>query len=374
MRQVLILVASLCLIATTSGAGLWNSAYYAGWMQDQLPAREIDFTAVTHVIHFAVVPRTDGTLDSDTNAVTLANSTDVIIRAHAAGVKVLICVGGENSADGFRGACRDANRSRLVSNLVSFVRSRKYDGVDLDWEPLEQTDAGQFTSLVNDLHAALSGIITPRPLLTAAVGSQPSLFATLQGKFDQINLMTYSFSGPWPDWRTWYNAPIYDGGHRFPTTGQLAPSADGMVVDFLSHGVVASKLGIGICFYGCVWSGGTGTSTGGATLPWQFWTTPPTVTTASYPEIMSKYYQPQRYFWDTNAQSAYLSIDLPGSADDKFVSYDDPTACRAKVAYARRKGLGGLIIWELGGGYQADQPVGQRDLLLQSIKRAIAAR
>jgi chitinase len=289
-------------------------------------------------------------------------------------VKVLICVGGENSADGFRGACRDANRSRLVSNLVSFVRSRKYDGVDLDWEPLEQTDAGQFTSLVNDLHAALSGIITPRPLLTAAVGSQPSLFATLQGKFDQINLMTYSFSGPWPDWRTWYNAPIYDGGHRFPTTGQLAPSADGMVVDFLSHGVVASKLGIGICFYGCVWSGGTGTSTGGATLPWQFWTTPPTVTTASYPEIMSKYYQPQRYFWDTNAQSAYLSIDLPGSADDKFVSYDDPTACRAKVAYARRKGLGGLIIWELGGGYQADQPVGQRDLLLQSIKRAIAAR
>src|SRR5580700_10123568 len=268
MRRPFILVASVCLMATTGDAGLWNSAYYAGWMQQQLPAREIDFTAMTHLIHFAVVPRTDGTLDSDTNTVTLANSTDVVTRAHAAGVKVLICVGGENSAGGFRGACRDANRSRFVSNLVSFVRSRKYDGVDLDWEPLEQSDTSQFTGLVNDLRAALD-VIAPRPLMTAAVGSQPSLFATLQGKFDQINLMTYSFSGPWPDWRTWYDAPIYDGGHRFPTTGQPVPSADGMVGNFLSHGVAPNKLGIGICFYGCVWSGGTGTSTGGAALPWQ---------------------------------------------------------------------------------------------------------
>jgi chitinase len=364
MRRPFILVASVCLMATTVDAHLWNSAYYAGWMQDQLPAREIDFTAMSHVIHFAVVPRTDGTLDSDTNTVTVANSTDVVTRAHAAGVKVLICVGGENSADGFRGACRDANRSRFVSNLVSFVRARKYDGVDLDWEPLEQTDAGQFTSLVNELHTTLNAI-TPRPLMTAAVASQPSLFAALQDKFDQINLMTYSFSGPWPDWRTWYDAPIYEGGHRFPATGQLAPSAAGMVGDFLSHGVAANKLGIGICFYGCVWSG--------AALPWQSWTTPPTVTTASYAEIMSKYYQPQHYFWDTNAQSAYLSIDLPGSPNDKFISYDDPTACRAKVAYVKRNGLGGLIIWELGGGYRSDQPVGQRDLLLQSVKQAITA-
>jgi GH18 family chitinase len=256
---------------------------------------------------------------------------------------------------------------------VSFIRSRKYDGVDLDWEPLELADAGQFTSLVNDLHTTLK-VTSPRLLMTAAVGSQPSLFATLQSKFDQINLMTYSFSGPWPDWRTWYNAPIYDAGHRFPTTGQLAPSADGMVGDFLSHGVAANKLGIGICFYGCVWSGGPGTSTGGAALPWQSWTTPPTVSTASYQEIMSRYYQPQRYFWDTNAQSAYLSIDQPGSANDKFISYDDPAACRAKVAYAKHKGLCGVIIWELGGGYQADQPAGKRNLLLQSVKQAITAR
>lgn len=372
MRRFFSLIALVSIVATEVRAGLWSSAYYAGWMQNQLPAREVDFTAMTHVIHFAVVPRSDGTLDSDTNTVTSANSTDVVTRAHAASVKALICVGGENSAAGFRAACTDANRPRFISNMVAFVRSRKYDGVDLDWEPLEATDASQYTNLVNDLYTALS-VISPRPLLTAAVGSQPSLFASLQSRFDQINLMTYSFSGAWPGWLTWHNAPIDDGGHRFPSTGQLVPSADGVVSNFLSHGVAPGKLGIGICFYGCVWSGGEGTSTGGASLPWQSWTTPPTVTTALYPEIMSKYYHPQSYHWDTNAQSAYLSIDLPGSVHDKFITYDDPTTCRAKVAYAKRKGLGGLIIWELGGGYQASQSAGQRDTLLQSVKRAMVA-
>jgi chitinase len=351
-------------------AGLWNSAYYAGWMQDYLPAAQIDFTAVTHIIHFAVLPRIDGSLDSDTNTVSLANSTDVVARAHAAGGKVLISVGGEDSAQGFRGATTAVNRPRFVTNLVKFVTSRGYDGVDVDWEPLDAADVGPYSNLVNDLRIALNAI-SPRPLLTAAVGSQPALFASLQNRFDQINLMTYSFSGPYSGWVTWFNAPIYDGGYRFPSTGELVPSADGVVSNFLAHGVAAGKLGIGISFYGCAWSGGNGTSTGGAALPRQSWKAPPKVADIAYSTIMSTYYQPRLYFWDTNAQSAYLSIDQPGSANDKFISYDDSTTCRAKVAYANQKGLGGLIIWELGGGYRADQPTGRRDLLLQSVKQAL---
>ena len=368
LRRV-VQIALLSLVAREVDAGLWTSAYYAGWMQSYLPAQQVDFTAMTHVIHFSVVPRIDGTLDGDVNAVTLANSTDVVTRAHAAGVKVLISVGGENSAAGFRGATRAANRPRFITNLVDFVIARGYDGVDLDWEPLDALDAGSYSNLVNDLRRALNAI-TPRPLLTAAVGSEPSLLASLQSRFDQINLMTYSFSGAYPGWVTWFNAPLYDGGYRFPSSGELVPSTDGMVSNFLAHGVAAGKLGIGICFYGNVWSGGKGTSTGGAALPRQSWTTPPTVTAAAYSTIMSNYYHPQLYFWDTNAQSAYLSIDRPGSANDNFISYDDAAACRAKVAYAKQKGLGGLIIWELGGGYRGDQPAGQRDLLLQSVKQA----
>ena len=358
--------------ASGSQAGLWNSAYYAGWMQNYLSAQQVDFTAMTHVIHFAVVPKVDGTLDSAINLVTLANSTDVVKRAHAAGTKVLISVGGQGSESGFRSAASSANRARFITNILNFLSSRGYDGVDLDWEPLDTSDAGLYTNLVNELRTALNAI-TPRPMLTAAVASQPALCAALQSKFDQINLMTYSLSGPWPGWVTWFNSPVYDGGYRFPSAGRPVPCTDGMVSNFLANEVAASKLGIGISFYGYIWSGGTGTSTGGAALPRQSWSTPPATTEVAYSFIMSNYYQPELYYWDTNAQSAYLSINPAGSANDKFISYDDEAACRAKVEYARRKGLGGLIIWELGGGYRAEQPAGQRDLLLQSIKKCLAS-
>jgi chitinase len=34
--------------------------------------------------------------------------------------------------------------------------------------------------------------------------------------------------------------------------------------------------------------------------------------------------------------------------------------------------LGGVMIWELGSGYRASQPSGQRDPLLQAVKQSLA--
>jgi chitinase len=364
------LIACLGVAVSAARAELWTTAYYAAWMQDYMPASQVDFSAVTHVIHFAVVPNADGTLDPDENVVTVPNSADVVARGHAADKKVLISVGGAGSVNGFRGATSSTNLSKLVTNIANFMTGRGYDGVDIDWEPLQSSDATQYSNLVTRLRSALDAI-TPRPLLTAVVAEQPALLASLQSHFDQINLMTYDLSGPWPGWVTWFNSPIYDGGFRFPSTGGLVPSINGMVNDFIAHGVAASKLGARMDFYGYIWSGGSGTSTGGASLPRQSWSSAPSVTTAAYYAIMANYFQPQRYFWDTAAQAACLSIDNTGSANDKFISFDDPTACQMKVRYAKNKGIGGVMIWELGGGYRPDQPAGRRDPLLQAVKRAL---
>ena len=95
-------------------------------------------------------------------------------------------------------------------------------------------------------------------------------------------------------------------------------------------------------------------------------------TSISYDTVMTSYYQAPRYFWDANAQAPYLSIDSSGSANDKFVSYEDERACTAKVSYARNRRLGGVMIWELAGGYRASQPIGQREPLLQAVKQAFA--
>jgi chitinase len=362
--------AACCLVQNNLRADLWCTGYYPGWEQGTLPASSIDFAAVTHIIHFSLVPNSDGTLDSSANSLTSANSSDIVSHAHAAGKKVIVCVGGAGSQSGFQGATTNANRAVFITNLVNLMTARGYDGIDIDWEPLDPSDANQFTNFVNGLRTALNAI-NPRPLLTAAIASPPTpptLIASVQSQFDQINLMTYDLSGPYPGWVTWFNAPIYDGGYTFPSTGGLVPSADGMVNSVMSAGVPAGKLGIGIAFYGWIWSGGTGTSTGGAALPRQGWTTAPTTTQQSYNTILSTYYQSTLYHWDTNAQAAYLSIDNSGSSNDKFISYDDTRTCQSKVSYARNRHLGGVMIWELAQDHHA----GQADPLLQSIKQALA--
>ncbi|MFI5236311.1 MAG: glycosyl hydrolase family 18 protein [Ignavibacteriales bacterium] len=356
---------------------LWATAYYAGWMQGQynnghLPAQEIDFSAMTHIVHFSLVPNPDGTLDALANSITETNSSELISRAHAEGVKVIISIGGWNSGTGFRGASNPLNLVSFVTNLVNFMTTRGYDGIDIDWEPLESSDATLYIALITALGTAFNAI-QPKPILTAANGGEPEIYSQIHQYFDQINLMTYDMSGPWPGWVTWHNSPIYNGGFSFPCCpGNYLPSADGQVDAFIEEGIPLNKIGIGIDFYGYIWNGGDGTSTGGVSEPRQEWTAEPWMQgNVPYYTIMEDYFQTQFYHWDDDAKSSYLSIDNSGSANDKFISYDEETAIEAKFDYARSKGIGGLIIWELGGGYRPNMPQGQRDLLLQAVKIGI---
>lgn len=343
-----------------------------------MPASSIDFTAVTHVIHFSLIANSDGTVDSSANGISTANSTDILSHAHAAGKKVLICVGGAGSQAGFRGATSSANLSKFITNIVNFVSTRGYDGVDIDWEPVLSTDSTAFNGLINGLRSALNGF-SPHKLLTVAAGAyadylDPSptayypMYASLQSQFDQINVMTYDLSGPYSGWVTWFNAPIYDGGFRFPSGG-LVPSSDGAIKSFISKGVAPGKLGIGIAFYAWVWTGGAGTSTSGVTQPRQSWTSAPSTTQIKYNDFMSTYYQSNLYHWDTNAQAAWIGITNASSASDMFISYDDQRTCQSKVSYARNLGLGGVMIWEIAQDHIAGQP----DPLLQAVKQALAS-
>jgi chitinase len=343
-------------------AGLWVTGYYPGYEQAGLPPSAIDFSVVTHVIQFSVLPNSNGTV-SRANGLTAAYSVSLVSRAHSLARKALLCVGGAGSEAAFQAASAAPTRSTFISNLTNFLAAYDYDGVDLDWEPLPASDFALFTNLVLELRTALNGFATPK-LLTVAAGAFPNygdppdseaaMYAALQGQLDQINLMTYDLSGPWPGWVTWFNSPLYDGGYRFPSTGRLVPSADGAVSRFLANGVAAAKLGLGLPFYGYVWSGGSGTTTGGAALPRQSWSSAPSTSAMAYARIMAAYYQSNLYHWDPDAQAAYLTVDQDGAANDKFISYDDHHACQAKVSYARNHFLGGLMIWELGQDDAAD--------------------
>ena len=339
---------------------LWVSAYYAVWVQQAgtLTPAGIDYSAFSHLIHFAAVPAPDGGIDTSKDNITPADSQAVLVPAHKAGRKVLLSVGGWLTAAAFRSAYSEAHRTAFVANLVQMVQSRGYDGLDIDMEPLEASDAPGYTVFVRQLRAQMTAA-NPKLLLTAATAAQPELFAHLSSQFDQINLMTYDLAGPWTGFKTWHNSALYGNGQTLMNPGQPFPSASGMVQKFIAAGVPRRKLGIGAAFYGTVWTG--------ADAPGQPITGVTMKTGVPYAAILETYSQPGRAHWDPAAQAPYLSIDSP---QKQFVSYDDQTLCRKKVAYARAEGLGGVMVWELGSGYCPARPVGQREPLLSAIKRA----
>jgi len=373
----LLLTAALGALASVAGAAPWVTGYYPGWEQSSLPATNLDFSTLTQVIHFSVVPQADGGLDTGANFISPAGSAAVVSAAHAAGRKALICVGGSESESAFQGATSTTNLAGFIGNLTNFLAANNYDGVDIDWEPLPSTDLPLYTNLVIGLRSALN-TFPAHKLLTVAAGAYPPwgdsatadyvMFANLQAQFDQINIMTYDLSGPYDGWVTWFNSPLYDGGYRFPSSGGLVPSVEGAVDNFLTNGVSAARLGIGIAFYGYLWTGGSGTSRTCITGPRQSWTNAPTATALSYQNIMAGYYQTNCYRWDTNAQAAYLGVTNAVPTNNQFISYDDAHTCAAKASYVRNRALGGLMIWELAQDHSGAQP----SPLLQAVHQALA--
>src|ERR1043166_6024171 len=125
--MVFLIIVSLSLCASVEAQ--WVTAYYAGWSQGWynngvLPAEEIDYSAVTHIVHFSLVPGSDGSIDYSSNSITPTNSSALVAAAHAAGKKVLICVGGWGTEGGFAGASSVGTRATFVANLINFMTTR----------------------------------------------------------------------------------------------------------------------------------------------------------------------------------------------------------------------------------------------------------
>jgi len=371
----LLAVSGICLLSLAARADLWVTGYYPGYATSRMAASNIDFTTVTHVIHFSLIPNSNGSVNSTSNSLTPSACAKLVGLAHAAGRKALVCVGGANTEAGFLAATTPANLGLFVTNIFNFMSSNAYDGVDLDWEPFNSTDTNQYTNLVIALRAKLG----TNKLFTVAAPAYPeygdsptaefTMLATVQNQFDQINIESYDLSGAYEGWVTWYTSPIYNGGYTFPDTSELVPSINGAVSNFVTNGVSPAKLGVGMPFYGDLWTGGPGVN-----QPRQSWpsTNVPTVTATTYATIIGSYYQSNLYHWDNVAQSAYLSITNVPATNDMFISYDDTHACQAKVSYARNLSLGGIMVWELTQDYISTQPVGQQSPLLSALKQSLA--
>jgi chitinase len=293
-------------------------------------AQHIDFQTVTHVAHFSVVPRGDGSIEiPDWGPFP---DTALLTRAHGAGAKVVLVVGGDHAAatQGFaQMAGSAATRGTFVTNLMGLVTKYGYDGVDIDWEfPQTTADRANLTLLISDLRAALG---TGRSLSVAAPASdwygRWFDWAAITPKLDWIGAMTYSLANPSWSSGSFHNAALYVSGSEF--------SVEATRTYYRGVGVPSAKLLIGLPFFGIRFDGASDINQPLANRLGGDMT---------YPQVAALVGQGWNARRDMTARVPYLVKSSGGGV----ITYDDPTSIQTKCQYTVAQGLGGVIIWHLG--------------------------
>jgi chitinase len=272
-------------------------------------------------------------------------------------LKILISL--EGRASSFADDAKPENRRAFVASCVDrFLRGNLapgvrapdlFDGFDIDWEFPQQADAANFRALVTEFRTQMDAV-DPDARLSIAVGPSPDAspgtdFRQIAPLVDEVGVMNYDYAGPW-NTTTGFLAPLFAG-----TAAHPGDSIATGLERYQAAGVPARKLLMGIPFYGYSWTSVYSINNGlfqrgrgvRGDRPY------------SYIQGLTRQFSVYR---DPISHSAWL---FDGST---FWTYDDPVSIRYKGSYAVHKGLGGVMIWELG----EDTP--QADLL-HAVHRAL---
>jgi chitinase len=344
----------LCLVGLLSTAALAQTpaasskrllGYYPEWSKYNNPpyvysADQIPYNQLTHISHAFVLldSKADGTLDLPQGFIEPA----LITKAHAAGVKVMVSIGGGDGIQGprfNRMARTEAYRQAFVQNVHAFLVANGYDGVDVDWEIPYERDSSDCTMLMQELRNEL-----PSPwLISMSTPSDPRTWGrgfdipTLAPILDFMNVMTYDDTGSWAGFAG-LNSPLFQDPADPGQNGSIETSMD---LYQTTYGVPAAQLNIGTAFYGYEFDG--------VSALWGACST-----CAVNQQNYGPYIKPlinhhgwQREF-DDAAKSPYLvNSSLPG-----FITYDDTASTDRKTRYIlKQRGFGGVFMWELSADY-----------------------
>ena len=261
-------------------------------------------------------------------------------------LKVLWSFGGWTWSGGFGQAA--ANPAAFAESCYRLVEDPRwadvFDGIDIDWEypnacglTCDTSGPGAF----RDLMAALRSRFGPGNLVTAAITAD----AAAGGKIDAAD---YAGAAQYVDW---YLPMTYDFFGAFDADGPTAPhsplysydgiprqgfDSDAAIQKLKAKGVPASKLMLGIGFYGRGWRGVTQSAPGGAA-------------TGPAPGTYEAGVEDYKVLKTSCPATGTIAGTAYAHCGDQWWSYDTPATIGGKMAYARDQGLGGAFFWELSG-------------------------
>lgn len=331
--------------------------YYAAWKSGILPYNKVEYSNLTDIIVAFAMPDSDGTL-SYYPGIPFPQLVD---SAHANGIKVLLSIGGAGGGTYFPNVTADSSsRAVFIKNIVSFLTTNHYDGVDIDWEsPANSQQTDQLTALVREMRLEFDQLDTNWLITIAAPATdyfgQHFDYAALTQYVNWYNLMCYDFVGSWSTY-SGHNSPLY-ASPSDPV--QAGADSNSFVYMTASRQVPAGKLMVGVPFYAVEFNapGLYAKLTNNST------------SNPVYSDIVDDIDSGWTYSWDNVSKVPYLTNSQLG----KFITFEDTTSIKLKAEFSKRKGLGGMMIWELSQDvYGGRQPL--LEALASSLRATTAVR
>ncbi len=314
--------------------------YYAAYKASVLPYNQVEYSNLTDIDVAFAFPNADGSIGFIDPRIPFPQ---LVNAAHAAGKRVLISLGGAANSTYFPSVTADsAVQAKFIDNIVAFIDTNDYDGVDIDWEtPANAQQTAHLTAFVQSVRTAFDRIDSSR-LITMAIpatsyGGQHFDYKSLTPYVDWYNVMCYDFVGSWVRYAG-HNSPLYQA----PNDPNQAGSDSSAVYYNISRGIPGNKLVLGVPFYGDVFNASglymTGTWTGNTV----------------YSDVMNDINSGWTYKWDGVSEVPYLT----NSASTQFITFEDTNSIKLKTEFSIRQGLGGIMIWELSQDlYNGRQPL-----------------
>ena len=288
----------------------------------------------------------NGSLTSGWGGWTSARMTSIINAAHQNQTRVVLTIscfawttgGAERQAAVLGSASARAN---LAKAAAAAVRDRGADGINLDFEPIVAGYADEFTLLVKRMRTELNAI-APGYQLTfdtlGSIGNQPIAEATAPGGADAIFIMGY-------DYRT-------DGssvaGSISPLTGPRYDLTD--TIKAYTALVPASKLILGVPYYGRAWSTASDNLNAPTLSPAKFGA-PAAPTYLQALDLVAqhgrRYDAIEQAPW-TAYQKQTCTTTYGCLTSWRELYYDDPASLKLRYDLVNRQGLRGAGIWALG--------------------------